>query len=92
MGGCCTAAARQLKYILGYSIPRADKVHQLVAAYIEGMEGFIWQEWIMGSCLLTLVTCFFDACSMFKSSWCWCFMFGKTCDTGAADTGDGCTP
>eukprot|EP00775_Hariotina_reticulata_P010081 gene10081-10236_t len=60
IGGFTSGAAiiiglSQLKYILGYSVPRADKVHEAVAAYIEGIDGFIWQEWIMGSCLLTFL-------------------------------------
>ena len=43
----------QLKYILGYSVPRADKVQEQVRHYIEGMQGFVWQEYIMGVTILT---------------------------------------
>lgn len=43
----------QLKYILGYSVPRADKVQEQVHAYIAGIQGFVWQEYIMGVTILT---------------------------------------
>lgn len=42
----------QLKYILGYSIPKADKAQEQIQHYIEGIHGFVWQEYIMGMTLL----------------------------------------
>jgi hypothetical protein len=42
----------QFKYILGYGT-RADKVHEAVHVYIVGAGGFKWQEYVMGSSLLT---------------------------------------
>lgn len=56
---CCCAifapASRplQVKYILGYSVPRADKVPEQIAHYLEGIDGFVWQEYIMGVSMLT---------------------------------------
>lgn len=43
----------QLKYILGYNIPRADKLYEQIHLYIEGIQGFVWQEYVMGVSLLT---------------------------------------
>jgi ATP-dependent Clp protease adapter protein ClpS len=43
----------QLKYILGYSVPRADKVQEQIHNYIAGIQGFVWQEYIMGITILT---------------------------------------
>lgn len=43
----------QLKYILGYNVPRADKLYEQIHLYIEGIHGFVWQEYVMGVTLLT---------------------------------------
>jgi hypothetical protein len=43
----------QLKYILGYSVPRADKVQEQIHYYIAGIQGFVWQEYIMGITIIT---------------------------------------
>ncbi|KAF8066266.1 SULTR2 [Scenedesmus sp. PABB004] len=60
IGGFTSGAAviigmSQLKYILGFSVPRADRLHELVRLYLEGMDGFVWQEYVMGVSLLTLL-------------------------------------
>ncbi|WIA34220.1 hypothetical protein OEZ86_012573 [Tetradesmus obliquus] len=60
IGGFTSGAAiiigmSQLKYILGYSVPRADKVQEQVHAYIAGIQGFVWQEYIMGVTILTML-------------------------------------
>lgn len=43
----------QLKYILGYSVPRADKIQEQIHYYLAGIQGFVWQEYIMGITILT---------------------------------------
>jgi hypothetical protein len=47
---CCCL---QLKFILGYNVPRADKLYEQIHLYIEGIDGFVWQEYVMGVTLLT---------------------------------------
>lgn len=51
----CFAVVLQLKYILGYNVPRADKLYEQIHHYIEGIDGFVWQEYIMGMSLLTML-------------------------------------
>jgi hypothetical protein len=34
-------------------VPRADKVQEQVHHYIAGIQGFVWQEYIMGITILT---------------------------------------
>lgn len=43
----------QLKYLLGVSVPRADRLHDVIRAYLDALPGFVWQEWVMGVSLLT---------------------------------------
>lgn len=43
----------QLKFLLGYNVPRADKLYEQIHLYIEGIDGFVWQEYVMGVTLLT---------------------------------------
>lgn len=50
---CCGWCLLQLKYILGFNISRADKLYEQIHLYIEGMGGFVWQEYVMGMSLLT---------------------------------------
>lgn len=50
---CVLLVCVQLKYILGYNVPRADKLYEQVHLYLEGIEGFVWQEYVMGMTLLT---------------------------------------
>jgi hypothetical protein len=49
----CSGTVLQLKYILGFNVPRADKLHEQVELYIHGIQGFVWQEYVMGMTLLT---------------------------------------
>lgn len=50
---CCGWCLLQLKYILGFNISRADKLYEQIHLYIEGIGGFVWQEYVMGMSLLT---------------------------------------
>lgn len=43
----------QLKYILGYDVPRSDTLILQARDYANGIQGFKWQEYIMGTMLLT---------------------------------------
>lgn len=42
----------QLKYILGISVAREDSLQGQIAAYVDNLRDFRWQEFIMGMCLL----------------------------------------
>jgi sulfate transporter 4 len=45
----------QVKYILGFSVPRKDTVHEQIKDYLANMHQFRWQEYLMGSSLLLLM-------------------------------------
>jgi MFS superfamily sulfate permease-like transporter len=46
----------QVKFILGYNIPRVDTLHETIAVLVEKRAGFRWQECVMGlSMLLFLI-------------------------------------
>lgn len=45
----------QVKYLLGYSVPRADAVHEQLHHLVANSSGFKWQEWVMGTLLLSLL-------------------------------------
>jgi hypothetical protein len=49
----CRVSRVQLKYLLGFNVPRSDRLHELLRLYIEGMHGFVWQECVMGVTSLT---------------------------------------
>lgn len=41
------AAAAQVRYILGYKVPRAETLHEILHNLIAGGKGFKWQEFVM---------------------------------------------
>jgi len=50
-GAAFIIASSQVKYILGYSVPRKDTLHENIKVLIEGRADFMWQECLMG-CLM----------------------------------------
>ncbi|KXZ46976.1 hypothetical protein GPECTOR_39g470 [Gonium pectorale] len=54
-GAAITIGLSQLKYILGFSIPRQDRLHEQVHNYISNIRDLKWQEFIMGSTFLVLL-------------------------------------
>ncbi|KAG2433274.1 hypothetical protein HXX76_008342 [Chlamydomonas incerta] len=54
-GAAITIGLSQLKYILGISIPRTERLHDQVATYIDYIRNLKWQEFIMGSTFLVLL-------------------------------------
>ncbi|GFR50731.1 hypothetical protein Agub_g12988 [Astrephomene gubernaculifera] len=54
-GAAITIGLSQIKYILGFSIPRKDRLHDQVKNYIDNMHNLKWQEFIMGSTFLILL-------------------------------------
>ncbi|GFR48515.1 hypothetical protein Agub_g10409, partial [Astrephomene gubernaculifera] len=47
-----------VKYILGFSVPRQDRLHDQARTYIENFHNLKWQEFIMGTVFLALLTVF----------------------------------
>ncbi|PNH07849.1 Proton/sulfate cotransporter 2 [Tetrabaena socialis] len=54
-GAAITIGLSQVKYILGISIPRKDRLHDQAKNYIDNMHNMKWQEFIMGSTFLILL-------------------------------------
>ncbi|GLC36560.1 Proton/sulfate cotransporter 2 [Pleodorina starrii] len=54
-GAAITIGLSQVKYILGISIPRKDRLQDQAAMYIENFRNLKWQEFIMGSTFLVLL-------------------------------------
>ncbi|KAG2497041.1 hypothetical protein HYH03_005043 [Edaphochlamys debaryana] len=54
-GAAITIGLSQLKYILGFSVPRTERLNDQVANYIKYMPNLKWQEFIMGSTFLVLL-------------------------------------
>jgi hypothetical protein len=49
---CCVAQCCAT-HCCRFNISRADKLYEQIHLYIEGMGGFVWQEYVMGMSLLT---------------------------------------
>ncbi|XP_078429472.1 sulfate transporter 4.1, chloroplastic-like [Wolffia australiana] len=48
-------ALSQAKYFLGYSIVRSSKIVPLIKSIIAGADKFMWQPFLMGSCMLAIL-------------------------------------
>lgn len=57
-GAAVLIAFSQLKYILGFKIPRADTVPENISFMNAGRAGFKWQELTMGLCWITILVSF----------------------------------
>ena len=44
-----------MKYILGYNVPRKDTVHEQLHSLLAAADGFKWQEWVMGTLVLSML-------------------------------------
>ncbi|KXZ44585.1 hypothetical protein GPECTOR_65g203 [Gonium pectorale] len=53
-----TPTAEQVKYILGFSIPRQERLQDQSKTYINNMHNLKWQEFIMGTVFLILLVTF----------------------------------
>ena len=42
----------QVKYILGFNVPRADTLHEGLKLLIEDIGKFKWQEFVMGMAMI----------------------------------------
>ncbi|GBF98588.1 sulfate transporter [Raphidocelis subcapitata] len=51
-GAAIIIALSQVKYILGYSVPRADTLHESLHILIKDIHKFKWQEFTMGMCMI----------------------------------------
>ncbi|EFJ51511.1 hypothetical protein VOLCADRAFT_79619 [Volvox carteri f. nagariensis] len=54
-GAAITIGLSQVKYILGISIPRMDRLQDQARVYINNFHNLKWQEFIMGSTFLVLL-------------------------------------
>ncbi|GAB4822844.1 hypothetical protein N2152v2_009890 [Parachlorella kessleri] len=57
-GACITIALSQVKYILGISIPRADKIIEQFDNIFGAISGFQWREFVMGMAFIFLLMLF----------------------------------
>lgn len=51
-GAAFIIAASQVKYILGYSVPRRDTLHENIQVLIENRGKFAWAEFVMGTAMI----------------------------------------
>lgn len=51
-GAAIIIGLSQVKYILGYSVPRADTLHESLRLLFDNIHKFKWQEFLMGSLML----------------------------------------
>lgn len=54
-GAALIIGLSQVKYILGYNVPRSDSVYEQIELLIENIYKFVWQEYVMGMSLLFLL-------------------------------------
>eukprot|EP00775_Hariotina_reticulata_P008330 gene8330-8515_t len=55
-GAAIIIGLSQVKFILGYNVPRVDTVHETISVLVAARAGFKWQECVMGvSMLLFLI-------------------------------------
>ncbi|PNW70519.1 hypothetical protein CHLRE_17g723350v5 [Chlamydomonas reinhardtii] len=57
-GAAITIGLSQVKYILGISIPRQDRLQDQAKTYVDNMHNMKWQEFIMGTTFLFLLVLF----------------------------------
>lgn len=84
MGVCAGAAIiigmSQVRYIVGYRVPRKDSFHEQISVLIQGRAGFKWQVRLCSRCtaVLMLVTSLGGGfmlqrvCTSLQVSWHWC--------------------
>ncbi|GIL90343.1 hypothetical protein Vretimale_18206 [Volvox reticuliferus] len=65
-GAAITIGLSQVKYILGISIPRMERLHDQARVYIENFHNLKWQEFIMGSTFLILLVTMKEIGKRFK--------------------------
>ena len=51
-GAAIIIALSQVKYILGYNVPRADTLHESLRALFVSIHKFKWQEFVMGVAMI----------------------------------------
>ncbi|KAG2489555.1 hypothetical protein HYH03_012006 [Edaphochlamys debaryana] len=54
-GAAITIGLSQVKYILGFSVPRQERLQDQAKTYVENMHNLKWQEFIMGSTFLLIL-------------------------------------
>jgi MFS superfamily sulfate permease-like transporter len=47
--------SRQVRYILGFRVPRTDTLHETFKVLIENMYKFQWKEFVMGMSMIFLL-------------------------------------
>ncbi|PNG99947.1 Proton/sulfate cotransporter 2, partial [Tetrabaena socialis] len=57
-GAAITIGLSQVKYILGFSIPRQERLQDQAKTYIDNMPNLKWQEYIMGTTFLIILIAF----------------------------------
>lgn len=45
----------QVKYLMGYSVPRANQLHRMLYNLAAGLDGLRWPELLMGLCWIALL-------------------------------------
>jgi sulfate transporter 4 len=48
-GAAVIIAVSQVKYLLGYSIPRSDRLQEVLHFLIDGLDKFNWKSFVLGS-------------------------------------------
>jgi sulfate transporter 4 len=48
-GAAVIIAVSQVKYLLGYSIPRSDRLQEILHFLIDGLDKFNWKSFVLGS-------------------------------------------
>ncbi|WIA41485.1 hypothetical protein OEZ86_008861 [Tetradesmus obliquus] len=51
-GAAVIISMSQVRYILGYKVPRMDSLHEIIKVLIAGRAGFKWKECVMGLAML----------------------------------------
>ncbi len=45
----------QVKYLLGYNVPRANQLHKMLYSLVSGLDQLRWPELMMGLCWIALL-------------------------------------
>ncbi len=45
----------QVKYLLGYNVPRANQLHKMLYSLVSGLHQLRWPELVMGLCWIALL-------------------------------------